>query len=699
MSLAAPESSCQLFTYTPLPDTDTTGERAPSYIRLIEVHEGEPHDPTIRVSIHVTPVEDAPIYQAVSYTWGDNSIEEQIHVRHASSLARETVGFSAGHDGLMTVRKNCADVLRQVRHFKTSNYYWIDAICIDQQNIPEKNVQVARMGAIFEQSDGVLACIGMHNESSRFVVSMFESFHAHLSRGDTSISVLTEEMSPVWLALDDDHEFPDDGAMNREICLDSCYEWVQGIDAGAFDEFIKSVVEIAKRPYFRRIWTLQELWVTNKIQFFCGLDELPLPTLLFWWEDWTRFRTEMFKSKDFEMSLTDLIGKKLRIHDPDYRPKNKKVARLGFDYGIMLHQRQSGLQEGLASTIQQLTFAQLFNLCRKRQCEDPRDVVYGTLTIGKWTSTGVKMPDGSYYTNEDEPVLISPDYDLSAFELAKLLMPALRENYAMVEVCEMLHIGQETEEIQQAIALRSVPWPQVPVSASIDKKHWSKYSRSLARIRLPGVQLGPDARYRLVGTSEDSKPFTSIIDKTGQGDESECVGIACKRARNGDWLVLNSWRWKEGFILRECGGFLFFIGKATCHGVYVYPGKPQEVSIWLDAEDAVVLMSGPKQPLWLFEEDDDGFRDNTEEVSAYVNNRVCREWGSSFAMLDESDTDEEDREFGRAWEGSDSEGSDSEDHESEDQESEDQESEDYELKYSDSDNYDLEQPSSPLISD
>ena len=48
----------------------------------------------------------------------------------------------------MTVRKNCADVLRQVQHFKTSKYHWVDAMCIDQQNIPEKNVQVATMGAI-----------------------------------------------------------------------------------------------------------------------------------------------------------------------------------------------------------------------------------------------------------------------------------------------------------------------------------------------------------------------------------------------------------------------------------------------------------------------------------------------------------------------------------------------------------------------
>lgn len=51
---AASESDCQMFTNTPLPDTDTTGQQAAAHLRLIEVHDCEPDEPTICISIHVT---------------------------------------------------------------------------------------------------------------------------------------------------------------------------------------------------------------------------------------------------------------------------------------------------------------------------------------------------------------------------------------------------------------------------------------------------------------------------------------------------------------------------------------------------------------------------------------------------------------------------------------------------------------------
>lgn len=586
----------------------------------------------------------------------------------------------------MTVRKNCADVLRQVRHFKTSTYYWIDAICINQQDIPEKNVQVARMGAIYGQAHGVLACIGMHNESSRFVVSMFESFHAHLSRRNTSVSVLTEEMSHLWEVLDTtgqrDDFMSDEDDMKGAICHDSCVEWVQGIDDGAFHEFLLSVLEVAKRPWFWRIWTLQELWVTDKILFFCGLDELHLPTLLLWWGDWVHL-----SRVPYDLSLTASIDTKVRIYAPDHLSNGGFQARLGYDYKTLLSQRQSGLREGLASTIQPLTLHQLVNICRERQCQDRRDVIYGTLTMGNWTSTGVKMPDGSYHT---EQVPIIPDYNLSAFELAKVLMPGLREPYAMVLICKLLHVGPRTEEIKQAMALRSLPWPQIPVSASMDTQHWSKYSGSLASIQMSALQLGTDARHHVEETSED---LTRIMRSAENGDGSDYVAIACGRARNGDWLLMHSWHGQEGLVLQEFDGFLFFIGKALFR--QNYSPKCRLASVWLDAEDAVVLMSSRKISLSLYHDDDD-LRDNVEEVLAHLNDRVCREWGSSFAMLrDESESDAPDhlgfllydpRNF-------DSENSEPEDHESENCDLEGYKS------WSDLEDYDSEQPSSPLISD
>jgi hypothetical protein len=643
---AASENNCQIFTYTPLPDTDTTGQQAAAHIRLIEVHDCEPDDLVIRVSIHVTSVEDAPTYQAVSYTWGDENVQEHIHAMHASSLSRTALAPSVTNDGFMTVRKNCADVLRQIRHFKTSKYYWIDAICIDQQNVPEKNVQVGRMGATFKQADCVLACIGMHDQSSQLIVSMFENFHSHLTRANVSIAVLADQQSShqdrgnrLGQKSRIDEKSAEDLLEEQSACIRTCREWVRSIDYKTSLDFAVAMDVLTKRPYFWRIWTLQEVWVTHRIHVFCGLDELPLSTLLFWWEDWAHVGQGLFANK---LPLSDMVHSRFDKYKADRKSYSAMPSGLGFDYKLILHQRQSGLREGSASTIQQLTLLQLLALCRGRECQDQRDIVYGTLTIANWTLMEVKMPDGSWYTDEDEPTPILPDYNQSAFELAKILMPRFNDLETMELMCKALHVRNETEEIRQGRALRSVLYSQEPSSASMNEWHWTQNSQSMARTELRGFKLGSDSRYQLRTCLEGSEAFTRIDTKFG--NKRICVVIACGKFRDGDWIVRT--HRTEALILRENGSFLFIIGKALC-GCYLEP-KYETVTVWFGVDDLVVLLAGAEI---CFSDAAPGqseeLGDNKEPILAFLNSRVCQEWGSSFGMLQSENDVERNEETGK----------------------------------------------------
>lgn len=244
------------------------------------------------------------------------------------------------------------------------------------------------------------------------------------------------------------------------VCEESCCEWVHGIDDGVLVEFIKAMKELAMKPYFWRIWTLKELWVTHKIQFFCGFDELPLPTLLFWWGDWKYILRIVPDTR----SLSTLIFTKLRSQSIGYTFGNPESG-MGYDYEYILSQRQDGLRDVSASRAPRLILETLLAICRVRECQDRRDIVYGTLTIADRTSMKVEMLDGSCYKNGNEPAPILPDYNLFTVELAKSLMPRFNEYYAIERLCESLHIGPETEEIQQGMALRSMPLPQVPVAS------------------------------------------------------------------------------------------------------------------------------------------------------------------------------------------------------------------------------------------
>jgi len=93
--------------------------------------------------LHANPesAEAAPEYFALSYTWG-----------HTANQRRVVV------DGTeFSIRENLWLFLQQQRYLLTGGYLakgdliWIDALCIDQGNIPERNHQVMMMASIFSQ--------------------------------------------------------------------------------------------------------------------------------------------------------------------------------------------------------------------------------------------------------------------------------------------------------------------------------------------------------------------------------------------------------------------------------------------------------------------------------------------------------------------------------------------------------------------
>ncbi|KAF6810017.1 gag protein [Colletotrichum plurivorum] len=124
------------FQYEALPD-----EKA--YIRLLEVQE---LDTTaiygVRCQLTAWPLEHAPGFHAVSYTWGDPEQTTFIHV----------------NGKLLEVRRNCEYALKQAGCHGGTRFHWVDAICINQGDHQEKSHQVQMMGRIFKSADLVLAC-------------------------------------------------------------------------------------------------------------------------------------------------------------------------------------------------------------------------------------------------------------------------------------------------------------------------------------------------------------------------------------------------------------------------------------------------------------------------------------------------------------------------------------------------------------
>ncbi|TPX17989.1 uncharacterized protein E0L32_011936 [Thyridium curvatum] len=125
-------SSLTAFHYDPLPEPK-------NYIRLLELLPS--NDGVISCRLTQWLVSEAPLYCAISYTWGDTLDTTRIHVN-----GQEVI-----------VRKNCEYALRQAQGQRGDRYLWVDSICINQTDDDEKGHQVAMMGDIFSRATSGLA--------------------------------------------------------------------------------------------------------------------------------------------------------------------------------------------------------------------------------------------------------------------------------------------------------------------------------------------------------------------------------------------------------------------------------------------------------------------------------------------------------------------------------------------------------------
>ncbi|KAL8403005.1 hypothetical protein RB594_008314 [Gaeumannomyces avenae] len=104
----------------------------------------------IHCDLEVYPLSDSPWYEAVSYAWGGEKGENA-----------KTCPVCVGpYWDVVLQTQNCHDMLLHMRPRRGLRLLWVDALCINQQDVAERNRQVARMSDIYAQCTSVLVYLG-----------------------------------------------------------------------------------------------------------------------------------------------------------------------------------------------------------------------------------------------------------------------------------------------------------------------------------------------------------------------------------------------------------------------------------------------------------------------------------------------------------------------------------------------------------
>ncbi|KAK0119428.1 hypothetical protein ONS95_010880 [Cadophora gregata] len=216
----------RLPSYTPL---------GPNEIRLVQLLPGPDNVP---IELQILPnvlLENMPKYAAVSYVWGDPDSTRSVRIN--GSLVEVTSNLT---DFLWCQRKKLQDSSSSVT-------LWIDAICINQNDVPERNSQVLLMVHIYQRAERTIIWLGKERAEHERVFDL----HDRISKA-AGLHETTEAEKKI-LDWSSDNE-------NKDFAME-CYD---------------SYSYLVSLPWFHRIWVKQEYIISPVVEARLGNRQLEL---------------------------------------------------------------------------------------------------------------------------------------------------------------------------------------------------------------------------------------------------------------------------------------------------------------------------------------------------------------------------------------------------------------------------------------
>ncbi|KAF7512973.1 hypothetical protein GJ744_011239 [Endocarpon pusillum] len=206
-------------------------------IRLLEVCRTS--NRKLRCRMHQVKLQEAPDYEAISYTWGDSRLQHGIIVDNK----------------WLEVTRNAYEILQDRASLYHSRLLWIDCICINQADDDEKSSQVAVMSDIYRQATRVIMWLGLSPDAEQAFSLLGDLYERPFMLSEQPV-ILQTLFQPLYR-----------GRAQRFAFLDK------------YDPRFAALARLLKHPYFFRVWITQEIVFGKTVHVRCGGC----------WIDWTHF--------------------------------------------------------------------------------------------------------------------------------------------------------------------------------------------------------------------------------------------------------------------------------------------------------------------------------------------------------------------------------------------------------------------------
>lgn len=278
-------------------------------IRVLNVHCGGQKDGLILDFEVIRILNNSELdFDAISYQWGSQEGEHCIQL----------------HNKPFIITSSLNKMIRDLRHRRNISRVWIDALCINQKDIPERNQQVQLMRKIYRCARQVRIWLDLE----------------------------IKETDPAYqelLTFDFGSEKDPNSLISLKIESDL-------IEYGP--RFWKPICDIARLEYFNRVWVQQEMSNAQRLSVQCRRTPIPTARLINFVHAWSRIEEKQ------AMGL--------------YTPKEN-----GHELFEVVPLRFFSRPEGGISTLGDNAMDLLEEFCRSSelQCTDERDIIYGLIFL------------------------------------------------------------------------------------------------------------------------------------------------------------------------------------------------------------------------------------------------------------------------------------------------------------------------------
>ncbi|KAL5321091.1 hypothetical protein ACEPPN_011902 [Leptodophora sp. 'Broadleaf-Isolate-01'] len=395
------EPSTPKFTYPPL-------DRSQYVSRLILLHPGtQPYEitcsllhlPLSTVSNPDTKDDEISRYIALSYVWGPQSPQRIITINNQP--------FPVG--------PNLYSALQHIRLEHAPRLVWVDAICINQADIEERNWQVSKMGLIYRAAESVVAWMGEATRGAGMIFQCLETFEDLTSSDQEIVDSVSPDAKRICEIIFGPVSTPEtlhDGNEGEDRNEREAEEFLEEEGREVFTEEDKQIAHILwsqldlllERKLFWRSWIVQEIVLARSITLLCSHHSVSYTTLTH--------------------ALSRACALRESVGIQSYSPSRT---------GIMKFLSISSLRTEMREPSCKITLFEIACRFGRLEATDPRDKIFALLGLStKLICTG-EMEDHGFV----------PDYTMGVVEVFREFAIFCIRKYDCLDVFAMPYRGLE----------------------------------------------------------------------------------------------------------------------------------------------------------------------------------------------------------------------------------------------------------------